>query len=312
MKRMRALNSSLSRLNIVIYILIANAVIAIAYLVARIIKKDHERGIIMSIFMILAPVVGVLYLFVSWAMFEIYFKRRAEEVNLEDLSMSKDKIEILKRNDIQQALNKVPIEEALIISDSKDTRRLLLDVFKDDREKYINSIYQATESEDGEVSHYAASAITDIIDKFKKKEKLLNTEYDKDKKDKEIGKEYWEYLSEFLMNKVLSPVEQERYARKLEMLIKKLEDNVMSVVTGELYYRMVLIFIALENLDRAELIVAKALKYKNKDLESYKAGLKLYYKKGEIEKLSRLVGELMDSPVRLDNETLEFIRFYKR
>lgn len=303
--------NSYNKLDMVIDMLIVNLVISIIYLIVKIARKDYSRGIIMTIFMILAPIVGFLYLFISWFLYELYFKRRVEEISLEELSMSKDRIEILERSNIDQALNKVPIEEALIISDSKDTRRLLLDVFKDDREKYISSIYKATESEDGEVSHYAASAITDIIDKFKKRERFLEKQYMEDKKDDDIGEEYWEYLSDFLLNKVLSSVEQERYAEKLEKLIIDLESNIPHIVRGELYYRMVLILVDLKRFDRTKAIVTKAFKYRKNDLESYKAGMKLYYTNGETEELKHLVQDLMNSPVRIDRETLEFIRFYK-
>lgn len=295
----------------VIYLLILNIIISVIYLITGIIKKDYKRGFMMTVFMLLAPIVGPLYIAISWIIYRVYFKSRKGILSIEELSIRKDKIEVIVRDDIQSALNKVPMEEALIISDSRDTRRLLLDVLKEDRGQYINSIYRATDNEDSEVSHYAASAITDIMDKFKEKEKILSTKYNEDKNDEGIAETYWRYLSEFLMTKVLSSVEQDRYLKRLQDLTINLEADMPSVVTGELYYRIVVILIDLEKTEQAELWVNKALKNRKGDLDSYKAGLKFYYTTNETVKFRKLVEELMNSNVRLDRETLEFIRFYK-
>lgn len=295
----------------VIYLLILNIIISVIYLIASIIKKDYKRGFMMTVFMLLAPIVGPLYIAISWIIYRVYFKSRKGILSIEELSIRKDKIEVIVRDDIQSALNKVPMEEALIISDRRDTRRLLLDVLKEDRDQYINSIYRATDNEDSEVSHYAASAITDIMDKFKEKEKILSTKYNEDKNDEGIAETYWRYLSEFLMTKVLSSVEQDRYLKRLQDLTINLEADMPSVVTGELYYRIVVILIDLEKTEQAELWVNKALENRKGDLDSYKAGLKFYYTTNETVKFRKLVEELVNSNVRLDRETLEFIRFYK-
>lgn len=296
----------------VIYLLILNIIISVIYLITRIISKDYKRGFIMTVFMILTPGIGPLYLAVSWVMYKVYFRNRKGILSIEELSLRKDKIEVIVKDDIQFAINKVPMEEALIISDSRDTRRLLLDVLKEDRGQYINSIYKATENEDSEVSHYAASAITDIMDKFKKKEKTLSTMYNENKKDEKVAEIYWRYLSEFLMTNVLSSVEQGRYSKILEDLAIDIEQGMPSVVTGEMYYKIVVILIDLKKMDQAEIWVKKALQKRKGDLYSYKAGLKFYYETDKTVEFRMLVEELMDSSIRLDRETLEFIRFYKQ
>lgn len=264
----------------------------------------------MTLFIILTPPIGTIYLSVSWLIYQVYFKSRTGILSLEELSLSKDKIEITAKDDIKSAFNKVPLEEALIVSESKDTRKLILDILKEERGDYIKSIYDATDNKDSEVSHYAATAITDIIDKFKEKEKILRNKYTADSQNIDLAEIYWDYVSEFLMTKILSSVEQTRFINILEDFTLSLEKDMPKIVRAELYYRIVSVSIDLDRMIQAEMWVSKALNNRKNSLESYKAGLKFYYANGEHEKFKELLWTLKSSDVRLDRETLEMIRFY--
>jgi len=162
------INYQINKVEIIVCILIANFIIALIYLFLKWIKKDLSCGIIMSIFMIICPLIGPLYLFFSWIIYEIYFKRRKIDVCIAELSLRKEKIDVISKPNMRSALNKVPLEEALIVSDKKSTRKLLLDVLREDSNGSLKTILKAIEHKDSEVSHYAASAISDIINEFKK------------------------------------------------------------------------------------------------------------------------------------------------
>lgn len=273
-------------------------------------KRNYKKGFMMAIFMIIAPVVGPLYLFISWFIYEVYFKNRKGILSIEELSFKQDRVEVIVKDDIQSALNKVPVEEALIISSIQSTRKLILDILKEDTSAYINSIYSAIDSKDSEVAHYAAAAITDIMDKFKEKEKILKEAYNKNNKDSEIAQVYWKYINEFLNTNILPKVEQERYLGILEKLTINLEKDIPSIISGETYYEIVNICINLQNMEEAEIWVNKALDNRGEDLESYKAALKFYYSNGNMDKFLNLLKYIMESNIRLDNETLELVRFY--
>lgn len=266
----------------------------------------------MTLFILFAPIVGPLYLGVSAILYEVYFKRRKEILNIEELSFRKDKIELTEKDTLESALNKVPITEALLVSGAKSTRRLLLNVLKEDTKSFVYSINEATSNRDSEVSHYAATAITDIINKFKQKEKYLKAHYEEDPTNEVAAEMYWIHISEFLQTRVLPRVEQERYFRILEELTLSLEDQTEWIVTGEMYYQLVLTSMVAGKMDRAQIWVDKALDNSPDDLYSYKAGLKYYYESNKIEQYKELLNKLMESRVRLDNETLELVRFYKQ
>lgn len=304
------MKTNYDNLDTVIYLILINLIVSVIYLLVRIIKKDYERGIMMFLFIILIPIIAPLYLFVSYVIYRIYFKHRKSDLSIEELSLRKDKIEVIQRDDFKIASNKVPLEEALIISDKKDTRRLMLNILKEERGDYINSIYKATGNIDDEVAHYAASAITDIMDKFKEREKELKAQYEKDKTDKVVGETYWLYLSDFLITNILSSVEQMRFLKILEDLTLDLEKHAPESVRAELYYRLVVICIELKLMSQAEFWVNKALENRKNELESYKAALKYYYTINCMDKFKSLLESLKSSTVRLDRETLELIRFY--
>lgn len=70
--------------------------------------------------------------------------------------------------DIEKEVDRVPIEEALMISDTMNRRQLFLEVLKrPDVEDYMGGIRSAMAQEDSEVVHYAASYITDTIANIK-------------------------------------------------------------------------------------------------------------------------------------------------
>lgn len=295
---------------IIIYILLLNFMISLAYLLVRWIKNDLSRGIIVSIFLMVCPLVGPLYLFFSWFLSEIYFKRKKTNISIEELSLSKDKIKVILKPDMISALNKVPIEEALIASDKKSVRKLLLDVLKEDSNDSIKTIYKALEHNDSEVSHYAASAITDAINEFKKTEKKLRENYNKDKKNIVMCNKYIDYLYNFLSQKILSSEEQRHYCNLFEKLITSIEEYLPSRISGKLYNKLVCILLDLGEKTKAKGWVEKALKNNDNELDSYKAGLRYYYVNEDRIKFLLLLEKLKKSDILLDNDILEMIRFF--
>lgn len=303
-------NYQMNKVEAIIYILVINFITALIYLFMKWRKKDLNCGIIMSIFMIICPLVGPTYLFFSWFVYKIYFKRRESDISIEELSLRKEKIEIILKPDMRSALNKVPLEEALIVSDKKSARKLLLDLLREDSTGSLNTILKAVEHQDTEVSHYAASAISDTINEFKIREKKLREKYDKDKENIQLCNEYVQYLNDFLSQKILSAPEQRLYCNLFEKLIITIEKHLPSEISGELYNKLVCILLDIGENDKAKVWVEKALTNYENELESYKAGLRYYYTNKDRSKFLSLMEKLKKSDVLLDPDILELVRFY--
>lgn len=303
-------NYQVNKVEIIIYILLFNFFISVTYLFIKWIRKDLNGGIIMCNFMIICPLVGPLYLFFSWFVYEIYFKRRESIINIEELSLSKERIKVIQKPDMRKALNKVSLEDVLIVSDKKSARELLLDVVREDSNSSAKAILKAVEHKDSEVSHYAASAISDIINEFKISEKQLRDNYNKDKGNSELCNEYIDYLNNFLSQKILSSAEQRFYCILFEQLILTIEEHLPSEISGELYNKLVCILLDLGENDKAKVWVEKALSNNGNELESYKAGLRYYYINEDRSEFLLLMDKLKNSDVLLDHEMLERVRFF--
>jgi hypothetical protein len=303
-------NYQINKAEIIIYILVVNFIIALIYLFIKWVKKDLNGGIIMSIFMIICPLVGPLYLFCSWVVYEIYFKRREMDISIEELSFRKEKIEVILKPDMNSALNKVPLEEAFIVSDKKSARKLLLDVLREDSNGSLKTILKAVEHTDSEVSHYAATAISDIISEFKIREKQLREKYNKDKGNSDLCNEYTDYLNNFLSQKILSSVEQRFYCGLFQDLITAMEEYLPTEISGELYNELVCILLDLGENDKAKVWVEKALINNENELGSYKAALRYYYINEDRSEFLLLMEKLKKSNVLLDHDVLEMVRFF--
>ena len=59
-------------------------------------------------------------------------------------------------------VNTVPLEEALIVNDSRQRRSLVMSILNDNPSRYIDVLSQARLNEDVEVVHYAATALAQI------------------------------------------------------------------------------------------------------------------------------------------------------
>ena len=305
-------NYEVYKVQLIICVLVINFIAALLYLFNEWKKKDLSRGIMMSIFIIICPLVAPAYLFFSWLVYEIYFKRRYSQISIDELSFRKDKIEVIQKPDMRSAFNKVPLEEALLVSDKKSTRKLLLDVLREDNNDYVNAILKALEHKDSEVSHYAASAISDTINEFKIKEKILREKYNKDKDNIELCNEYADYLYKYLSQKILSIPEQRLYCNLFEELVITMEENLPDKVTGALYNKLVCILLDLEENHKAKVWVEKTLSKNGNELDSYKAGLRYYYKNKDRSKFLMLMKKLKESDVILDHDILEMVRFFSQ
>lgn len=311
-KKVVSLFNSLDRdLRILLLVLLLNFLLALFYFIWQFLRKDVKKGGMMALFILIAPIVGPLYLIFSSLIYHLIFKRKQQAINLAELSFSKDKIEHLVKTDIQTAVNRVPIGEALEVSNVHSTRRLLLNVLKEDTGNYVQSIMQATSNPDSEVAHYAATAMTDIVNKFKEREKKLRLAMVQEPDNEELIKSYYWHLSEFLKTHVLPQVEEARYLKLLEDLTRKLEAEQSPILNGDYYQFLVEINLTLGRMDQAEIWVEQALLNQRDDLTTYKAALRFYYENQNFTAFKILLAELMASDLRLDHETLELVRFYQ-
>lgn len=149
-----------------IWILIVNTLVVLAYWIWNHFREKGKRGgyRLRCITMLLCPIVGVCYFFFGWLYFRLFFR---EPVDLDDVIFSKDRVKTNLKADENAERNFVPLEEAIAVTDKDNTRFLMMEVVRRDISNSLTTIALALRSEDSEVSHYAASVLSETLGVFR-------------------------------------------------------------------------------------------------------------------------------------------------
>lgn len=100
-------------------------------------QNDMENA---AAVMVLCPVIGPLFFACSQLVYRTIFR---QEVDLEDVIFSKERIKTHLKADEERERNMVPIEEALAVSDRKNLRMLMMNVIRGDLKDSLESIMLA-------------------------------------------------------------------------------------------------------------------------------------------------------------------------
>ena len=120
----------MSELNILFIIIIANALVALLYFILMYKKVNKRHLVLATVFMLVCPVIGAGYLFLSWLVYVTVFRRKVAVLNPDELSFSKKRIDILHAPKIKEEEDKAPIEEILILQNRFVKRDVLLNLLK--------------------------------------------------------------------------------------------------------------------------------------------------------------------------------------
>lgn len=150
---------------IFILILIINSIVAFLYwLYFSVINKQNEGGFVSRfIVMLLCPIIGPLYFVFGWILRKIFFHK---PVDLSDVIFSKEREKSLLKTD-EKENNILPINDAVTVVDTQNARELMIEVLRHDVRKSLSSLFLAMNSDDSEISHYAASVLQSELGKFR-------------------------------------------------------------------------------------------------------------------------------------------------
>lgn len=283
---------------ICILIILINIMCSIAYFVfVKIKAKDTGKAIAGGLVILVTFGFGGVYLLLSSVYYNLISRRFEKQVSIEELSFRKHKKSYYSIEDVELARNRVPLEEAMIVSDRDSARRSFLNVLKEDYRDYIRVVNEAVLDDDSEISHYAATAIVDTISKFKKNFEIQVTK-------KLYDEKFVIETATFLKLGILAEYDVRYYARRLEAIAAD------SPITDNLIFSMVDLYLYLHEEKRAEEWVKKIEKSQEKNLCVYKTYLKFYYQTEQYQLFMRELDELKKSKIALDHQTLELIRMY--
>ena len=304
----------MTRSGIIFFIvLVVNMLIAVAYLIWYLIfKKDtdnRKQYVMNTVIMLLCPVVGILYFFLSFLKFHFI---KLGERDLSDVEFSKKRQVSRVKADEERERNIVAVGEAILVSDQEQKRANMLNVLLGDTEEALSAIALALNSDDSEVAHYAASFLQSKMDTFRENvSRMQNMIEEGNVEDEECQEQILElirYMNHMLKQKVFMQVEQVDYVNQMEQLCEKLFQNARNRIPPECYEWILGRIMDLGEYERAEIWGYRFSEQYPDVLSSFTLRLKLYFETNRKEEFFEVMSQLRASDVLIDNRTLEMIR----
>lgn len=279
-----------------------NLIASVIFLVKN---KEEKAGAVLMFFLFLAvPVFGILMYYIPIWMFGLLHGRNV--YNIEDLIYAGENESYVERPDVEKEMNVVPVKEALVINDSKEKRKVILDIIKTDMSRNYKTILPALKDDDSETSHYAAAMAMEIQSRQRKvinglEERLAQGE----SVEEELLKAYRSYAdSRVLTGRDMADI-KDRYIR----LIKTAGEE---KTFGRPYYITLADYLAERKQYEEGIATLRAGIEAEPDEKLYDKLLELYYLMGRKKEFADTIKEIRNSDIVLSPERLERLRFWIR
>ena len=294
----------------IILIIINTCIVVIYFLWNRAQNREKKIGYLAkSVVMLLCPVFGPLFIGLGYVFYRYLF---TQHVDLEDVVFKKDRVKTYMHADEERGRTMVPVEEALAVTDKENLRNLMLNVVRADVRDSLASISLALNSEDSETSHYAASVLQDALNDFRATvQKYYNLIQKQEEDQLEQILILVDYMNQVLKQRVFTDMEQNSFVLKMDEISDILYEKDATKMTTYHFESISLRLLEIEDFERCKKWCDRAVKYYPKSLSTYTCQLKLYFSNGDREKFFKVLEELRNSNIVIDNETLELIRVFQ-
>lgn len=235
--------------------------------------------------------------------FEEFVTRQAEEHKVK-------RIGIYQQMHRQQELDVIPIEDALLISENKTRRRVMIDVLKQDAINYLEILQSAVSNEDKETSYYAVSAIMEAKRKLQLAMQDLAVKFDANPNDLQVVNTYAEVLQAYMRSGFLDDrtLLKYRYIYRtiLQQLIKQEEPSEWA------YRERVELELKLESYAEAERISRMFIHTFPDSEDAYLSMMKIHFETRSFQRLHETLAGLKNAPIKLSNQALTMVRFWSK
>ena len=295
---------------LIIILIVINTIVALAYyFINAILNKNREKSIwIRSVIMLICPIVGPLFIFVSYFVFRVFM---SEPVDLADVIFSKERIKFEAKADEERERNMIPLEEAIVVAGKQELRGLVLNVVSNNSKGKLSSLMLALNSEDSETSHYAASVLQDALNDFRG---VVEVQYrkvlDGDENRVEICEQLMDYMNDFLGQHVFIEMEQKNYVNIMEEVCEIFYVNSRWKMSCTQFEAICLRLLEIEEFGKCEKWCMRSKEQYPDMLTTYTCMLKLYFNSRQKEKFFSTMDELKKSAIVIDSDTLEMIRVF--
>lgn len=201
----------------------------------------------------------------------------------------------------------VPLEEALIVNDPSDRRRLMLSMLTDDPDAYLAQLQVAKLNDDVEVAHYAATAVAQISKESDLKLQQLERAFKTDPSAQNLDA-YCAYLGEYLASGLaegrVAQIQRQQYARLLARRCER-EDG------AALRIRYATALADAGELDEADAVATQLVADVPDEQEAWMLCLRLAVMRRDGEAVQQVIDAIDNQHVYLSAENREKLAFWR-
>lgn len=290
-------------------ILVLNSLASVGLVLYALFRDSgKKKTLFMIAFLILiCPVVGIAVFSFGHLFSQLH---RKQDLELDDISFSRVREQQIIPPDIDAEMNIIPIKDAMTIANSTETRKLIIDILKNEDQQVSHGVVQAINNSDTEVSHYAAVAVIDALSEFRKKIQSLMSNLERYPDNVTANLSLLQYIQSMIELNVMS--EDERIStiymqhKAAEILYKH---NVWFM--KDIHYLWACDnMISISDYQAAETWVSRANEHCPNKLDTFKARLHLAYAKSDQKEFFRCLDDIRKSSIAIDNEIIEALRLY--
>lgn len=201
----------------------------------------------------------------------------------------------------------VPLEEALIVNDPIDRRRLMLSMLTEDPDAYLAQLQAAKLNDDVEVAHYAATAVAQISKESDLKLQQLERAFKTDPSTENLDA-YCDYLGTYLDSGLaegrVEQIQRQQYARLLARRCER-EDG------AALRIRYATALADAGELDEAEAVITQLVAEVPDDQEAWMLCLRLAVMRRDGEAVQQVIDAIDNQHVYLSAENRDKLAFWR-
>ncbi len=201
----------------------------------------------------------------------------------------------------------VPLEEALIVNDPSDRRRLMLSMLTEDPDAYLAQLQSAKLNDDVEVAHYAATAVAQISKESDLKLQQLERAFKTDPSTENLGA-YCDYLGTYLDSGLaegrVEQIQRQQYARLLARRCER-EDG------AALRIRYAAALADADELGEAEAVIMQLVAEVPDEQEAWMLCLRLAVMRCDGEAVQQVIDAIDNQHVYLSAENREKLAFWR-
>ena len=230
-----------------------------------------------------------------------------KDATLESLRINDELHRSILVHDRETDAGVIPLEEALIVNDPADRRRLMLSMLTEEPDAYLAQLQAAKLNDDVEVAHYAATAVAQISKESNLKLQQLEHAFKTDPSVHNLN-EYCDFLVEYLDSGLaegrVAQIQRQQYARLLACRCER-EDSV------ELRIRYAAALADIDQIDEAQAVTDQLVLDVPEEQEVWMLCLRLAVMRSDGDEVQRVIDAIDKQHVYLSAANREELAFWR-